>query len=208
MAIEKQMPLVSEEEELEIEIPDNSPVIPDGIEIEGLEEAVLEIVPDQGGAFYENLAEVIDERDLRNIALELIGEFEEDETSREDWLEAFTKGLDLLGLKSEERSEPFAGASGVTHPLLSESVAQFQAQAYKEMLPSDGPVKTQIVGDQTEEKVQQAERVRAFMNYQLTYNMEEYDPELDQMLFYLPLSGSAFKKVYYNPAKAEPLAVL
>ena len=206
MAIEKQMPLVSEEEELEIEIPDNSPVIPDGIEIEGLEEAVLEIVPDQGGAFYENLAEVIDERDLRNIALELIGEFEEDETSREDWLEAFTKGLDLLGLKSEERSEPFAGASGVTHPLLSESVAQFQAQAYKEMLPSDGPVKTQIVGDQTEEKVQQAERVRAFMNYQLTYNMEEYDPELDQMLFYLPLSGSAFKKVYYNPAKGRAVS--
>ena len=177
MAIEKSIPLIEEQEELEIEVPDNSPVVPDGIEIEGLEETVLEIIPDERSSFYENLSEVIDERDLRNIALDLIGEFEEDETSREEWLEAFTKGLDLLGIKSEERSEPFAGASGVTHPLLSESVAQFQAQAYKELLPSDGPVKTQLVGEQTEEKVKQAERVREFMNYQLTYNMEEYDPE-------------------------------
>tara|TARA_R110002051_G_scaffold2190_2_gene11303 strand:- start:3144 stop:5585 length:2442 start_codon:yes stop_codon:yes gene_type:complete len=210
MAIEKQsLSLVSspEEELLSVEIPDNSPIIPDGIEIEGMsQENMLEIVPDEGEAFYENLADIIDERDLRNIGLDLIGEFEEDESSREEWLDSFSKGLELLGIKTVERSQPFAGASGVHHPLLSESVAQFQAQAYKELLPADGPIKTQLVGVQTEEKVQQAERVQEFMNYQLTYNMEEYDPELDQMLFYLPLSGSAFKKVYYDPSKERAVS--
>lgn len=208
MAIEKAQPIVSDiDEALIVEIPDNSPVIPDGIEIEGMPvENMLEIVPDEGEAFYENLAEIIDDRDLRNIGLDLLSDFEDDETSREDWLESFSKGLELLGIKTTDRTQPFAGASGVHHPLLSESVAQFQAQAYKELLPADGPIKTQLVGVQSEEKIQQAQRVKEFMNYQLTYNMEEYDPELDQMLFYLPLSGSAFKKVYYDPAKERAVS--
>ena len=210
MAIEKQsLSLVSnpEEEMLTVEIPDDSPMIPEGIEIEGMpEESILEIVPDEGESFYENLAEIFEERDLRNIGLDLLSDFEEDESSREEWLDTFVKGLELLGIKTTDRSQPFPGASGVHHPLLSESVAQFQAQAYKELLPADGPIKTQLVGVETDEKVQQAERVQEFMNYQLTYNMEEYDPELDQMLFYLPLSGSAFKKVYYDPAKQRAVS--
>ena len=106
---------------------------------------------------------------------------------------------DLLGMEYDERSEPFAGATGVVHPLLSESVTQFQAQAYREMLPSGGPVRCQTVGAETEEIVAQAERVKNYMNYMLTYEMEEYDPETDQMLFYLPIVGSTFKKVYFDP---------
>lgn len=148
-----------------------------------------------------NLAEIIDEAVLGEISSELREMYEEDTESREDWHQAYTKGLDLLGIKYQERSQPFDGASGVTHPLIAESVTQFQAQAYKELLPAGGPVKTQVIGARTAEKESQAARVKNFMNYQVTEVMEEFDPDTDQMLFYLPLSGSTFKKVYFDPTR-------
>jgi hypothetical protein len=153
-----------------------------------------------------NLAEVIDEDILGEISSELRGLYEEDMESRSDWEEAYTKGLDLLGIKYQERTQPFDGASGVTHPLIAESVTQFQAQAYKELLPAGGPVKTQVLGAKTIEKETQAARVKNFMNYQVTEVMEEFDPDTDQMLFYLPLSGSTFKKVYFDPTKARAVS--
>lgn len=145
-----------------------------------------------------NLAEYMSEKELQRISTELRASYQDDLMSRKEWEEVYTNGLNLLGVKNEERTEPFEGASGVTHPLISESVTQFQAQAYKEMLPSGGPVKTQILGAVTKEREEQAQRVKEFMNYQTTEVMEEYDPDMDQLLFYLPLSGSAFKKVYFD----------
>jgi len=153
-----------------------------------------------------NLAEIIDDGILGEISSELRSLYEEDMESREDWEEAYTKGLDLLGIKYQERTQPFEGASGVTHPLIAESVTQFQAQAYKELLPAGGPVKTQVLGSKTMEKEAQASRVKNFMNYQVTEVMEEFDPDTDQMLFYLPLSGSTFKKVYFDPTKARAVS--
>ena len=153
-----------------------------------------------------NLAEVIDEAVLGEISSELRGLYEEDSESREEWEEGYTKGLDLLGVKYQERSQPFEGASGVTHPLIAESVVQFQAQSYKELLPAGGPVKTQVLGAKTMEKESQASRVKNFMNYQVTEVMEEFDPDTDQMLFYLPLSGSTFKKVYFDPTKGRAVS--
>ena len=150
--------------------------------------------------FDSNLAEHIDEDILQEISSQLIGDIEDDRNSRSDWEEQYKSGLELLGMTYEDRSEPFEGASGIVHPLLAESVTQFQAQAYREMLPAGGPVKTAIIGAETPETAAQAERVRNYMNYQITYEMEEYDPELDQMLFYLPIVGSAFKKVYLDPS--------
>ena len=148
--------------------------------------------------FYQNLAEVLDDQDLGQIRNDLMGNVEADKASREDWEQTYRDGLEYLGMKYEERSQPFEGASGVMHPLLAESVTQFQAQAYNEILPSQGPVKAQVMGMATPEVEQQAARVQEFMNYQLMEVMKEYDPETDQMLFYLPLSGSAFRKVYYD----------
>lgn len=148
--------------------------------------------------FYDNLAEYVDEKELNRISNKLLGDYESAKDSRKDWEDSYVKGLDLLGFKYNERSQPFQGASGVTHPLLAESVTQFQAHAYKEMLPAGGPVHTQVIGDQTTEVLAQAERVKNFMNYEITNTMEEYDQEMDQMLFYLPLAGSTFKKVYYD----------
>ena len=150
--------------------------------------------------FGSNLAEFMEDDELEMLSNELRSEYESDKTSREEWEMGYTKGLDLLGFKYEERSRPFDGASGVYHPLLSESVVQFQAQAYKEMLPAGGPVRTQLVGIRTPQSEAQADRVKEFMNYYITDVMEEYDPEMDQMLFHLPLAGSAFKKVYYDGA--------
>ena len=161
--------------------------------------AVINEVPEQPQMdFGSNLAEFMSDDDMNGIANELIGKFDEDKSSRKDWEETYTKGLDLLGFKYEERSQPFQGASGVTHPVLAEAVTQFQAQAYRELLPAGGPLRTQIVGKENLLKQQQAERVSDFMNYQIMHVMEEYDPELDQMLFHLPLAGSAFKKVYFD----------
>tara|TARA_R110000787_G_scaffold144868_1_gene258735 strand:+ start:3855 stop:6287 length:2433 start_codon:yes stop_codon:yes gene_type:complete len=206
MAIEKSTAesFPSEEVQIELAIPEQDPAL-ENIIIEG-EEPEIEVVPDSVEDFDENLAEVIAEEDLRSLCMDLNSDFDEDEESRREWLETFTKGLDLLGIKTEDRTEPFPGASGVHHPLLAESVAQFQAQAYKELLPADGPVKAQVLGNVDASKEQQAQRVKEFMNYQITYNMEEYDPELDQLLFYLPLSGSAFKKVFYDPSKARAVS--
>ena len=150
------------------------------------------------GDYFANLAEFIDQDILEKLASDLQKNFEDDKNSRSDWEKTYKDGLDLLGFKYEERSKPFAGAAGVTHPLLAEAVTQFQAQAYKELLPPGGPVRTEIMGDATLEVEQQSERVKEFMNYQITCEMQEFDPELDQMLFHLPLAGSAFKKVYYD----------
>ena len=156
--------------------------------------------------FDGNLADVIDEAELNRISSDLVGSIEDDLSSREDWEDTYKTGLEFLGMKTEERTEPFEGSSGVIHPLLAESVTQFQAQAYRELLPATGPVRTQVVGAQNEMLVKQAERVKDYMNYMITYEMEEYDPELDQMLFYLPVTGSTFKKVYFDPLKGRAVS--
>ena len=169
------------------------------------------IIEDDGGAtveigadkaaevdFYDNLVDVIDPDDLSRIALEVSALFEADKGSRSDWENMYAKGLDLLGLKMEERTKPFRGASGVAHPMLTEAIVQFQAQAFKELMPAGGPVRTQIVGKETVDKYQQSSRVQDFMNYQITTVMEEYTPEFDQLLFYTGYGGSTFKKVYYD----------
>ncbi len=173
----------------------------DGFEIQ--EDGSAEIVGDQPIdqsqiPFDANLAEYIEEDELTKFAGDLVGDFEGDKESRKDWEDTYIKGLDMLGFKYEDRTQPFEGASGVVHPLLAESVTQFQAQAYKELLPPSGPVRTQIVGEASPLVEQQAERVKEYMNYYILNIMEEFDPEMDQLLFYLPLSGSAFKKVYYD----------
>ena len=156
--------------------------------------------------FEANLAEFIENNDLMRISSDLVGDIEEDMSSRKDWEDTYKRGIDLLGMEYDDRTQPFEGATGVVHPLLSESVTQFQAQAYREMLPSGGPVRTQIVGAETPEVAAQAERVKHYMNYMLTYEMEEYDPETDQMLFYLPIVGSTFKKVYNDPLLQRPVS--
>ena len=172
------------------------------IEIELTDEEVTEELPVED--FSSNLAEVIDEPTLAELSNELRGQFAVDDTSREDWEKAYIKGLDLLGFKYQEVTEPFRGAASVSHPLLAEAVTQFQAGAYKELLPAGGPVKTTIVGEVNTDTENQAERVKEFMNYQILYEMKEYDPEMDQMLFHLPLAGSSFKKVYYDSGMGRP----
>ena len=174
-----------EEDSLDIELEENIETMPEGVELIGDEDLEVEAEEYDHAA---NLAEVLDDGVLGELSSDLRAKFREDVESREDWEEAIAKGLGLLGINYEDRSEPFLGASGVTHPLLSEAVTQFQAQAYKEMLPSGGPVKTQILGSPTKETESQAQRVEDFMNYQITEVMEEYDPDTDQMLFYLPLT--------------------
>ena len=192
------MPMGDMEEEIEveeIEEPTEMTEEEDGSVILNFEEMVTEELQAEPDA---NLAEIMDERVLMEIASELIGYYEDDKSGRQDWEDAYTEGLELLGIKYENREEPFRGSSGVTHPLIAEAVTQFQAQAYKELLPSSGPVRTQVVGAATPEVEMQARRVQEFMNYQITHVMDEYDPEMDRLLFYLPLAGSAFKKVYFD----------
>ena len=152
----------------------------------------------QATDFGANLADFVEEQELAYLGSTLFQNYQDYKNSRKDWEKAYTNGLELLGFKYENRTEPFAGASGATHPVLAEAVTQFQALAYKELLPASGPVRTQVVGIQTPEKTQQANRVKDYMNYELMDQMKEYEPEFDQMLFYLPLAGSAFKKVYYD----------
>ncbi len=147
---------------------------------------------------FANLAELLPEEVLMPLGSELYQNYEKYRSSRQDWETSYTDGLDLLGFKYERRTEPFRGASGATHPVLAEAVTQFQALAYKELLPADGPVRTQVVGLNDRQKEDQANRVKDFMNYQIMDQMKEYEPEFDQMLFYLPLAGSTFKKVYYD----------
>ncbi len=164
---------------------------------------------DQGPRdFYENLAEVVDPSVLSKIALDLLDLYEADKASRGDWETQYTKGLDLLGLKMEERTKPFRGASGAAHPMLTEAIVQFQAQAFKELMPAGGPVRTQIVGKETLDKVQQAARVQDFMNYQITTVMSEYTPEMDQALFYLGYGGSVFKKTYFDATRGRMVSKL
>ena len=147
---------------------------------------------------FDNLAELLPEDVLGPLGSELNSNYMDYKESRKEWEHTYITGLDLLGFKYENRTEPFAGAAGATHPVLAEAVTQFQALAYKELLPADGPVRTQIIGAPTPEKEMQSERVKEYMNWQLMDQMKEYEPEFDQMLFYLPLAGSAFKKIYYD----------
>jgi hypothetical protein len=156
--------------------------------------------------FNANLAEVIDKADLGRIYSDLMADIDDDKSSRKEWVDQYTEGLKFLGMKFEDRTEPFDGASGVIHPLLAESVTQFQAQAYKELLPAGGPVKTTVVGFATPQTSLQAARVQEFMNYLITQEMKEYDPETDQLLFYLPLSGSAFRKVHFDQSLGRPVS--
>ena len=153
-------------------------------------------MPEMG--HFANLAEALDDDILDPIGSRLTSDYLDYRQSRKDWEDTYKNGLDLLGFKYEKRTEPFRGASGVNHPVLAEAVTQFQAQAYKELLPADGPVRTQVLGKTDIAKEDQAKRVKDFMNYQIMDQMKEYEPEFDQMLFYLPLSGSTFKKVYYD----------
>jgi len=162
-------------------------------------------VPEQQG-HNSNLAETMEESDLDGIAGDLLEAYEADHESREEWASTYAEGLGLLGMSYEDRTEPFPGASGVTHPLLAESVTQFQAQSYKELFPAGGPVKTQVMGALNPQVEAQSKRVKEFMNYQLSHVMEEYEPELDQMLFHLPLSGSAFRKVYFDDKLGRPVS--
>ena len=157
--------------------------------------------------FDANLVDFLDESILGSMSAKLISSVESDKESRKEWEKTYTDGLKYLGMRfDEQRSQPFEGSSGVIHPILSEAVTQFQAQAYKELLPAQGPIKTQVVGQRDANTEMQAERVCEFMNYYIMNEMPEYDPDLDQLLFYLPLSGSAFKKVYYDAAKGRPVS--
>ena len=206
--VPSQLDMSDLEAELELEIPDSreTPLMLDGDEeIEIVEEddggVLVDFDPSEDFDdmdFGANLAEVMDDRELGAISSELLGEFDANKASRQEWEDAYTEGLELLGFNYEERTQPFRGASGVTHPLLAEAATQFQAQAFNELLPSSGPVRTAIMGDETRAKQEQASRVRKFMNYYITNVMEDYTPDMDQMLFYLPLAGSTFKKVYYD----------
>jgi hypothetical protein len=191
-----------------MEFPDGAEIIEDGeggAIVQAIRDGEMEI-PDEAIPFDANLAEVLDEGTLGELSSELRASYNEDLDSRDEWEETYVKGLDLLGLKTEERTTPFEGASGITHPMISESVTQFQAQAYKELLPAGGPVRTNVLGLQNAEREEQANRVKDFMNYQITEVMEEYDPDMDQMLFYLPLSGSTFKKVYFDQTRQRAVA--
>ena len=179
----------------EIEEPANLVEEEDGSVTVDFERMVLEELQSEPDA---NLAGALDERALMEISSELVSYYEDDKSGRQEWEDAYTEGLELLGIKYQAREEPFRGASGVTHPVIAEAVTQFQAQAYKELLPSSGPVRTQVVGASTPDIEAQSQRVQEFMNFQIMNVMDEYDPEMDRLLFYLPLAGSAFKKVYFD----------
>ena len=161
---------------------------------------------DREDDFFDNLAEFMDDAELAVVANDLMDQYTANKASRHDWEEAYSSGLELLGFNYEERTEPFRGATGVTHPLLAEAAVQFQAQAFNELLPADGPVRTAVLGTQTTAKAEQASRVKNFMNYYITNVMEEYTPEFDQMLFNLPLAGSTFKKVYFDDSLGRPVS--
>lgn len=198
--------------EIEIELPDSQNIVMAEIEAEDV--GSIEISPEEDGGvtvdfdpqdqrgvngdFYANLAEEMPDRELSRISSDLLSEFDANKASRQEWEDAYTNGLELLGFTYDERTQPFRGASAVTHPLLAEAATQFQAQAFNELLPASGPVRTVVMGKESPSKNQQASRVRQFMNYYITSVMEEYTPDMDQMLFYLPLAGSTFKKTYYD----------
>ena len=208
--IDKALPNVDQEVKLpeeEIVVTDEqkeAEVTPDGAEVITTEDGGAEINFDptaqrQGPqTHFDNLAEELSDEILGKLGSKLYDDYNQYKFSRKDWEDTYTKGLDLLGFKYSNPTQPFQGASGATHPVLAEAVTQFQAQAYKELLPSNGPVRTQSLGKPSRQKEDQSVRVKNFMNYQLMDVMKEYEPEFDQLLFYLPLAGSAFKKVYYD----------
>ena len=217
MAIEKnkvpsQLDVEDLEAEIEIELPDSQNNVLAMIQGEDIGEIEISPTEDGGvevdfepqdemmedGGFYANLAEQLPDRELSRIASEIMEEFDANKASRQEWEDAYADGLELLGFNYEERTQPFRGSSGVTHPLLAEAATQFQAQAFNELLPASGPVRTTVIGDNSKDKEAQARRVRQFMNYYITNVMEDYTPDMDQMLFYLPLAGSTFKKVYFD----------
>jgi len=195
----------------EVEIPAEEEVV----EEEVVEQGPVEVIPEEDGGVtldfepgainvpgtenhFDNLADILPEDILEPIGNEMVDNYMEYKNSRKDWEQSYIQGLDLLGFKYENRTEPFQGASGATHPVLAEAVTQFQAQAYKELLPAEGPVRTDVIGVDSPPVQQQSQRVKDYMNYLLMDQMEEYEPEFDQMLFHLPLAGSTFKKVYYD----------
>tara|TARA_R100001594_G_scaffold62019_1_gene96332 strand:- start:9 stop:2513 length:2505 start_codon:yes stop_codon:yes gene_type:complete len=162
------------------------------------------VSPEGGDEHYANLAEFLPDNVLSEMGSDLSQKYMDYQMGRKDWERTYTQGLDLLGFKYDMRTEPFQGASGATHPVLAEAVTQFQALAYKELLPADGPVRTAVIGAPTPEKQQQSQRVKDYMNYELMEKMKDYEPDFDQMLFYLPLAGSAFKKVYFDELEQAP----
>ena len=193
-----------------------------GLEIEIVNPDAVSIETEDGGAivilgpelseqlepgFGANLAEYIEERELHGIGQQLISDFESDLRSREDWERTYKQGLDLLGLKIEDRSSPWPGACGVFHPILSEAAVRFQSQSIMETFPAGGPVRTKIVGKTTPERERQAQRVKEDLNYFLTEKISDYRSEHERMLFALPLSGAAFKKVYYDPTLGRPSSI-
>tara|TARA_B110000285_G_scaffold221691_1_gene274974 strand:+ start:14 stop:2455 length:2442 start_codon:yes stop_codon:yes gene_type:complete len=196
------------EDQVDIAVPNSFEEMPsEGMDIEIIEDEDGGVIVDfdpsmrnrgDEGDFNRNLAEELESSLLGVVGNELMGEFDANKASRKDWEDTYRDGLDMLGFTYTERTLPFRGSTGVTHPLLAEAATQFQAQAFNEMLPPDGPVRTAIVGEPTKDKEQQARRVKEFMNYYITNVMEEYTPEFDQMLFFLPLAGSTFKKVYFD----------
>jgi hypothetical protein len=196
------MPMPEDQPALEIEIKD-----PEELNISG-PGFDLHMEKDGGDEdFSKNLAEDMDESELMLIANELIGDYDNDISSRKDWIQTYVDGLELLGLKIEERAEPWEGACGVYHPLLSEAVVKFQAETMMETFPAMGPVKTQIIGRETQDKKEAAQRVQEDMNYQLTDVMKEYRPEHERMLWGLGLAGNAFKKVYYDPSLGRQVSM-
>ena len=210
MAIDRALvgePLDQGEQQIEVEI-----VNPEQVGISTPDGGVLiDFDPDMGDMMGlghdDNLAEAMDDRDLDSLASELVGSFRSDKESRAGWDRSYVKGLDLLGLKHEDRTTPWDGACGVFHPLLTESVIRFQSQAIQEIFPASGPVKTKVVGVIDNDKEKQAERVQDYLNYLLTEKMTEYRSETEKMLFSLPLAGSAFRKVYYDPNLGRPCSM-
>ena len=185
--------LAQDEEPIEIEIID-----PEAVNID-IGDVEISIRPGEDDEFNENLADTLDEDDIMAMASELAADIEQDKNSRKDWEKAYTEGLKLLGLQYEERTEPWNGASGVFHPMITEAVVRFQSETITETFPAQGPVRTKILGKETQEKQEAAVRVQEDMNYELTEVMREFRPEHERMLWSLPATGSAFKKVYYDP---------
>ncbi len=177
--------------EIEIEDPESVKIGIDGLEIQ------IEPKEESADDFDANLAEYLDDGELNEIAGDLLGDVDSDIGARKEWMQTYTDGIELLGMKIEERTEPWEGACGVYHPLLSEALVKFQAETVMETLPPAGPVKTVIVGKETPEKMAAADRVQKDMNYQITEKMPEYRPEHERLLYSLGLAGSAFKKIYY-----------
>jgi phage host-nuclease inhibitor protein Gam len=218
MAIEKvlgplDLPDDDREEEIEVDEIEIDIVNPDAVAIEDEDGGMIidfsgKLAEEIMGAGHDsNLAEFLDDSDLKAMAAELVGDFMNDRTSREDWARAYVKGLDLLGMKVEDRTIPWQGASGVFHPVLTEAVVRFQAQAMGELCPASGPAKTKIMGRETPELQDQAVRIETELNYQITEEMTEYRDEMEQLLFRTALAGSGFKKVYYDPVYDRPCAM-